>query len=216
MKYRCVIFDMDGTLANTIDDLTLHINKALEERGFAPVPVEEYLKMQGREIDALVTNALPTGGADPQLVKELAHRAIAIYSETSHRLTKVYPGIPELLLELKRKKIKCAALSNKPDRMLNAEIAFLFPPGTFDQAYGARPDIPAKPDPASLWELLSELEVTPRDTIFAGDSDTDIKTALAAGCHALGVSWGYGNVPALKAAGAQRIINEPRELLELI
>ncbi|MDR1307447.1 MAG: HAD family hydrolase [Treponema sp.] len=216
MNYRCVIFDMDGTLADTIDDLTLNINKALEERGFAPAPAEKYLKMQGREIDALVTNALPRGPENPGLVKELAERAIAVYSETPHRLTRVYPGIPELLLELKRKKIKRAALSNKPDRMLNAEIAFLFPPGTFEAAYGARPGIPAKPDPAAVWELLSELDVTPRDTILAGDSGTDIKTALAAGCHALGVSWGYRSVPALKAAGAQRIIHEPRELLELL
>jgi phosphoglycolate phosphatase len=216
MNYRCVIFDLDGTLADTVHYMADNINRALEERGFAPAPVEEYLKLQGNNMETMVLSALPPEMRDRGLAEELSGRAIKLFGENSSNLPRPYPGITELILELKRKKIKRAVLSNKPDGAVQIETARLFPPGSFDFTGGIRPGFPFKPDPASVWELLAELDISPRDTILMGDSETDIETALAAGCHALGVSWGYRDVSVLKASGAQGIINKPEELLEFL
>jgi phosphoglycolate phosphatase len=216
MKFQCIIFDLDGTLADTVQDIAANINKALEERGFVPAPVEEYVKMQGKAIDDLVLNALPPEARNSTLALELSERAIAIYMEHSPRLAKPYPGMTELLLELKQKKCKTAVLSNKPHKVVLVELSHLFPSHSFDMVSGTRAGFPFKPDPASVWDLLIELEVSPRNALLLGDSETDIKTALIAGCHAIGVSWGYRDVPVLKAAGAQRIINDPSELMEFI
>jgi phosphoglycolate phosphatase len=216
MNFRCVIFDLDGTLADTIHDVAAKINKALEERGFAPAPVEEYIKMQGKAIEELVLNALPAEARDRKLAQELGERAVEIYEEDSLYLAKPYPGMTELLLELKQKKRKTAVLSNKPHGAAVIEISHLFPAYNFDMVSGVRAGFPFKPDPVSVWDLLTNLDVSPRDALLMGDSETDIKTALAAGCHAMGVSWGYRDVSVLKAAGAQRIINKPSELMEFI
>jgi phosphoglycolate phosphatase len=216
MNFRCVIFDLDGTLADTIHEEAANINKALEERGFLPAPVEEYIKVMGKSLEELVLHALPPEKRDMGLASELAARTIAIYGENTRYLSKPYPGMTELLLELKQKKRKLAVLSNKPNVVAPIEISHLFPPFTFDIVRGIRPGFPFKPDPASVWDLLTELDVNPRESILVGDSETDIQTALDSSCHAVGVSWGYRDVSVLKNAGAQRIINKPSELLEFI
>jgi phosphoglycolate phosphatase len=125
------------------------------------------------------------------------------------------PMLPELLLELRHKKIKTAVLSNTPEGELQLKLERLFPFFKFEMICGIRSGIPGKPDPAAVWEILTELDVSPRDAIFIGDSETGIRTALDADCHAIGAGWG-GNTETLKAAGAQRIIPEPLGLLEFL
>jgi phosphoglycolate phosphatase len=213
-KFRCVIFDLDGTLADTLDDLVANINRSLEENKFAPVSREIIRKMQGGELETMVLAALPPG--NEHLVDKLTAGVLRFYAEAPLHLAKPYPQIPELLLELGRKKCKTAVLTNKPDHVAHLEIDRLFPFFKFGLVNGIRPGFPNKPDPGAVWEILTELDVSPRDTVLMGDSETDMKAALDSECHAVGVSWGYKDKAVIKAAGAQRIIDSPLELLEFI
>jgi phosphoglycolate phosphatase len=216
MRFTCVIFDLDGTLVDTIGDIAASMNTALAARNFPARPREEYLKMVGWGIKRLALLALPPSARDEKTAEEIAAAAAQYYAEHPVVYAKPYPGIPELAAALKRKKIKTAVLSNKPDPVTSLVIAKLFPPGSFDLVQGEIPGIPRKPDPASAWETLMSLDRSPRETIFMGDSEIDMETARAAGCHALGVSWGFRDRRSLEAAGAERIIDRPEELLELI
>jgi phosphoglycolate phosphatase len=216
MNYNCVIFDLDGTLADTVHDLAYTLNRALEERGFAPSPMEDFVKMQGKSMEAQLLSMLPPGKRDDKLAEELAAGARKLYAEEPSTLGKPYPGMEELLSGIRQKKVKLAVLTNKPEEVASRELSRLFPSRPFDAISGIKPGFPYKPDPASVWELLVTLDTSPRGTILAGDSEIDIQTALAAGCFAVGVSWGYRDIEALKNAGAQCIINKPSELLEFL
>jgi phosphoglycolate phosphatase len=217
MKFTCVIFDLDGTLVDTLDDIALSMNRALEACGFPPVSREAYISMVGWGIKRLASLALPPeAGRDEKTVETLAALAVRFYAQDPLVYSRPYPGIPELLEELRRRRIKTAVLTNKPDPVARLVIKGLFPPNSFDAVLGDMPGRPRKPDPAALWELLMELGRTPRDAIFAGDSEVDMETANAAECHALGVSWGFRSREVLEKAGAQRIIDAPPELLSLI
>jgi phosphoglycolate phosphatase len=215
-KYRCVIFDWDGTLADTLADLAGNINRVLTERGFAPSAVEEYRKAQGRPLEDHVLLALPPDRRDANLANELTVRVLQLAKESPLNLSRPFPGLSELAAALRDKRIKVAVLTNKPDAVVRAEIARLYPPGAFDAISGIRPGAPYKPDPAAVWELLAELDETPGAAILAGDSETDMKAATAAGCFPLGVTWGYHSAETLSAAGARRLIAQPEELLDLL
>jgi phosphoglycolate phosphatase len=217
MKFTCVIFDLDGTLVNTLGDIALSMNQALEACGFSPLRQEAYAAMVGWGIKRLASLALPPeAGQDERIVETLAACAVKFYNKDPLVYSKPYPDIPELLGELKRRRIKTAVLTNKPDPIAQLVIKGLFPPHSFDVVRGDRPDRFRKPDPTAVWDLLIELGHTPRGSILAGDSEVDMETAIAAECHALGVSWGFRSREVLEEAGAQRIIDAPLELLQLI
>jgi phosphoglycolate phosphatase len=217
MKFTCVIFDLDGTLVDTLDDIACSMNRALEVHGFPPVRREAYPAMVGWGIKRLASLALPPeAGKNEKTVETVAADAVRFYAEEPLVYSRPYPGILELMTELRRRRVKAAVLTNKPDPIARLVITGLFPPGSFDAVQGKKTGRPGKPDPAAAWELLMELGRTPRDTIFAGDSEVDMETAKAAECHVLGVSWGFRGWDVLKKAGAQRIIDTPSELLSLI
>jgi phosphoglycolate phosphatase len=216
MNYNCVIFDLDGTLADTVHDLAGILNRVLKERGFDPVPVDDFIKMQGETMEVQILSMLPPQEKNDKLVEEIAAETRKLYAQKPLNLGKPYQGIEELLSGLKQKKVKLAVLTNKPEEMANRELSRFFPSGPFDAISGIKPGFPYKPDPAAVWELLVKLDTNPRNTILAGDSEIDIQTALAAGCFAVGASWGYRDIEVLKNAGAQCIINKPSELLEFL
>jgi phosphoglycolate phosphatase len=147
--------------------------------------------------------------------------AMAYYRDHPADHATLYPGIAELIAELRsrtdrRSKSKLAVLSNKPDALTQLVIGKLFPPYAFDLVVGEREALPRKPDPASTWDLITELDASPRETLFVGDSEIDVATAAAAECSFLGAAWGFRGRQALQAAGASRIIDRPGELLELL
>jgi phosphoglycolate phosphatase len=216
MKFKGVIFDLDGTLVDTLGDIGSSMNRALRARGFPEHRMEEYREKIGWGITRLASLSLPEDKRNEKLAEELALEAARYYAGTPLGVSKPYPGIEGLIAELKRRKIKTAVLTNKPDPVAQLVIAGLFPSGSFDMVLGERKGSKRKPDPSSSWEILLELGLTPRDTIFMGDSEIDMETALAADCHALAVSWGYRPKELLLKAGAQRIIDKPEELLALI
>ncbi|MDR2786646.1 MAG: HAD hydrolase-like protein [Treponema sp.] len=216
MRFKCVVFDLDGTLVNTLADIALAMNTALCERGFPELPGEEYTAIVGNGIRHLAYSALPEEKRDEKTVEELATRAGQLYAERPVVHSKIYPGIQALLFELGKLRVRTAVLTNKPDPVARLVIDRLFPAGTFEAVQGELPGVPRKPDPASTWELLMKLDVTPRETIFAGDSEVDLETAVAAECSPLLVSWGFRSREALEKTGASRIIDRPEELLALI
>jgi phosphoglycolate phosphatase len=221
MKFKCVIFDLDGTLADSLGDIAASVNHVLETRGLPTLSLERYAKIVGNGLRNLTVNALPPTARDDKTVDAVFQEVLAYYREHPIDHTKPYPGIPELIAELRgrsgrKSEIKTAVLSNKPDPLTQTVVARLFPPGSFDLVYGETPAFKRKPDPASTWDIITELDSSPRETLFVGDSEIDLATASAAECSFLGAAWGFRGRPALLAAGADRVIDQPGELLELL
>ena len=222
MKYKCVIFDCDGTLLDTLEDIAAAMNQSLILHGFTPAPLVKYRDMVGWGTIRLAELALPEDARTADNIQAVGACAQRLMDEQSVEkyLAKPYPGIRELLTELsglrQAKKIATAIMSNKPDSVLCRLIDVLFGPHTFDMVSGLRPGMTPKPDPQAVWEILAEMGKNPGDTIFMGDSEIDIETARNSGCYPLGVSWGFRSRSTLEAAGAARIIDRPEELWELL
>ena len=229
LKHRGVIFDLDGTLVDTLGDIAASMNRALKLRGFPELRPEEYKDKVGWGIKRLAFLSLPEPAAEPagrgsppgevrneEIAALLGEEAARFYAEAPLVYSQPYPGIPELISALKLKKIRTAVLTNKPDPVAQKVIAGLFPPGSFNIVQGEIFGKPRKPDPACVWELLVEMDLTPADIVFAGDSEIDMEIALSSGCYALGVSWGYRPRELIAGAGARKIIEKPEELLDLI
>ncbi|WP_041611741.1 HAD family hydrolase [Treponema primitia] len=216
MKFKCIIFDLDGTLVDTIKDIAASMNYGLESRGFPAPSLEKYTKIVGQGIRKLASLALPPSAQDDQTVDAVTKEALSYYKDHPAVYAAPYPGIVEVVTELRMKKVKTAVLSNKADSISKIIIAKLFPPNSFDMVIGEQPNVPRKPDPTSTWDILTEMDVSPREALFVGDSEIDVATAHAAECSALGVSWGFRGRKILENAGADRIIDSPAEIIELM
>ena len=218
MKYRCVIFDCDGTLVNTLDDIAAAMNRSLAQHGFPPLPLERYRDIVGWGIFKLAEYALPLDARMEDAIQTVgicAQRFMEEQPEDQY-LSKPYPGIRELLPQLRAKKFSIGVLSNKPDPVLRRLMDDLFGRSAFDAVCGLQSGLPAKPDPAPVWEILAELGRVPGDTVFMGDSEIDMETARNSGCFPLGASWGYRSRAVLASAGAARIIDTPDEIWKLL
>jgi phosphoglycolate phosphatase len=216
MKYRCVLFDLDGTLVDTIEDIAAAMNRALECRGFPPRAVEWFPGMVGRGIGQLALDALPEGARDGETAARTAADAARFYAERPLGSSRPYPGMAELVNTLRGMKVKTAVVSNKPDAVARLVVEGLFPAGSFRVIQGEKAGVPRKPDPAAVWEILADLDCTPRDTVLAGDSEIDMETARNAGCFALGVSWGFRPRRVLEEARAALIVDRPEEIAVLV
>ena len=212
MKHKGVIFDLDGTLIDTLGDIAASMNKALELHGFPVVEIEAYRERVGWGIRRLASLCLSEN--NQEAADKVAETAVKFYSEAPLVFTKAYPGIPELVSELRQRKIKTAVLTNKPDPTAQLVVAGIFPQGSFYSVKGEIFGRPRKPDPACVWDLVVEMNLSPGDIIFAGDSEIDIETAVSSGCFPLGVSWGYRSRETIIKAGARHIIDKPEELLK--
>ncbi|MDR1617562.1 MAG: HAD family hydrolase [Treponema sp.] len=216
MKYRCVLFDLDGTLVDTIEDIAAAMNQALARHGFPPRPVEQFPGMVGGGIRKLALDALPDEAKSGETAARVAADAARLYAEKPLARSKPYPGMVELVKTMGGMKVKTAVISNKPDAITRLVVEGLFPAGSFRVIQGEKAGIPRKPDPASVWEILAGIDCTPRDTVLAGDSEIDMETARNAGCFALGVRWGFRPRRVLEEAGAALIVDTPEEILALI
>lgn len=212
LKHSGVILDLDGTLVDTLEDIAASMNRALSLRGFPELSAKAYMEKVGWGIKRLAFLSLPEDGKEAADL--VALDAAKFYAENPLVYSRIYPGILELLSSLKAKRIKTAVLTNKPDPVAQKVISGLFPTGSFDCVRGEITGEKRKPDPACVWELVVDLDLTPASIIFAGDSEIDMETAISSGCYALGVNWGYRSRETLLEAGAKRIINNPSELLD--
>lgn len=189
MRYDLVIFDLDGTLLNTLDDLADACNAALTEAGYPARSRDEVRRFIGNGVARLIRRALPEGADDAVCARVLA-RFKAIYIEHVNDKTRPYPGIPELLAALREKRVKIAVNSNKVDAATQLLCADHFS-GLIDLALGEQPDIPKKPAPDGAMRIMETLGAAPARTLYVGDGDADILTARNAGIDGAWVSWGY-------------------------
>ena len=189
MKYDLVIFDLDGTLLNTLDDLAYAANTALAAFGFPRRSTEEVRTFIGNGVARLIRRAVPEGTSD-ETVSEVLKRFKAIYTENVNVHTVPYPGIPELLDSLRSAGVKCAVNSNKVDNAVRLLCEAHFT-GRLDLALGEREGIPKKPAPDGAQYIMNTLSAAPERTLYVGDGDADLLTAENAGIDSAWVSWGY-------------------------
>jgi phosphoglycolate phosphatase len=213
-KYRAVLFDLDGTLADTLADLGNAMNWALTQLGCPTHPIESYRYKVGDGNRELCGRALPADKQD--LVDEAMRLMAEHYREHYFDETRLYPGIPELVATLAQRGYKLAVLSNKRDEFTKRMIAHYFNPSPFTVVRGQLPDVPLKPDPTAALQIASELAVPPADWLYLGDTNTDMRTAHAAGMHPVGVLWGFRQRQELEQSGAETVISAPQEALNLL
>lgn len=215
--YRACIFDLDGTLTDTLESLTYSVNETLKELGLPSITHEQCRQFVGDGARALMERALRAVG-DEELV--CAKQAMEVYGrifgENCTYQVKPYDGIMDMLAELKALGMKTAVLSNKPHLQTLDVVAEILGKEHFDCISGQRAGIARKPDPAGVFETLKELRIAKEECLYIGDSDVDMETAARAGMTSVGVSWGFRSGEVLREAGADYIIDTPRQLLKLV
>ncbi len=216
--YRAVAFDLDGTLLDTLEDLANATNEALGSAGYPQHPVASYRQFVGSGLKTLVQRALPPEEAQrlpSEQLETLIRRTGENYARDWAATTRPYPGIERLIRELGLRKVPLAVVTNKPHDWTLKMLSHFFPENPFREIQGAMPELPHKPDPTGALGVAQRLGIAPGDIAFVGDSDIDMLTARNAGMGAFGVAWGFRGAKELQKAGADRIISNPLEIMEL-
>jgi phosphoglycolate phosphatase len=211
---KAAIFDLDGTLLDTLDDLADSANEALAAAGLPVHPVDAYRTFVGDGIQTLVRRIVPADGAEEKVTEVLALFRAA-YGRRWNNKTRPYDGIPEMLTALMQRPVQMAVLSNKPQRFTELCMAHHLSAYSFTPVLGQREEVPRKPHPAGALEIAEMLGLNPGEIAFVGDTRTDMDTATAAGMVPVGVTWGFRAVEELRAHGAQVIVDHPSELVPL-
>lgn len=209
-----IVFDMDGTLLDTLDDLTNAVNHALEVMGYPARDRDEIRKFLGNGLEVLIKKSLP-GGYEESDVDDGIALFKEFYAVHGNDNTKPYGGVVELLEELRSQGVLTAVLSNKYEAAV-IELASEYFPGHFDAIRGERENVPRKPAPDGIFSILEELSIDSERAMYVGDSEVDMKTGNSAGVTTVGVLWGFRTGDILENSGAHHTISEPMELLELI
>lgn len=213
---RLVIFDLDGTLLNTISDLGQACNHALLSTGFPCHPLDSYPMMVGNGITRLIERALPAEHRDQPTV-ELARRYfLDFYGQHCMELTQPYPGIGDLLSDLASRGIMVAVASNKYQEAVTALISHYFPEIPWTAVEGQRDTRPTKPSPDIVFNIMTTTGVEPADVLYVGDSGVDIDTARNAGVDCAGVTWGFRPESELREHGAVHLVHKASSLLDMI
>ncbi len=216
MKCRAVLFDLDGTLVDSLAGLAGAMNLLLERLGFPGHSLEKYKYFVGGGIAETIRRALPEPVCQTLPIDPLVADYRALYETTWRQKSPPYEGVPEMLAGLRKKGIKTAVLSNKSDDFTKRMAAGLFPGQEFTAVFGERPGIPRKPDPGAALEIAGRLAVGPGDFIFLGDSGIDMETAVRAGMYPAGALWGFRQAEELVGHGARVLLHHPLELLDLL
>lgn len=216
MKYKAVLFDLDGTLLDTLQDLADSMNEVLSRQGLATHPLDSYRYFVGQGVAHLARMALPEDKRSHEIVSETVNAMRQEYSRRWNATTAPYPGVPELLDELTARKIPMTILSNKPDDYTKMMVEHLLPKWNFEIVAGALPDVPRKPDPTAAVNIANRLNIVPAEFLYFGDTDTDMQTAVAAGMEPLGALWGFRTAEELRGAGAAVLLQHPLDALDLL
>lgn len=214
MAYKLAIFDLDGTLLDTLEDLKDSVNFALTKSGFPPRNLDEIRSFIGSGARHLCTCALPNDASDETITKVMSDFQ-EHYKENGENATRPYDGICEMLSAFKKAGVKTAVLSNKPNHAVIPLCEHYFP-ALIDFAAGEIAGIPRKPAPDGVLRILEHFGVKKSEAVFIGDADTDVITAKNAGLDAIAVTWGFRDVECLKKAGATVFANSTEELTRII
>lgn len=209
-----VIFDLDGTLLNTISDLGIACNYALGRKGYAQHPLSAYNYMVGKGVNHLMKRAAPD--ANDAEIEQLLKDFREYYDLHCTDTTQPYPGVRNLLTELSSKGVKLAVCSNKYQEAVDKIIRHYFPDVEFAAIYGERPGIPRKPDPSVVFSVLLECPTPKSKVLMVGDSAIDVETARRACVESVGVTWGFRPVSELRKAYADHIISDVSDLLPIV
>lgn len=215
MTYKAIIFDLDGTLVNSIYDIADAMNKVLINRNYKTFDYETYKTFVGHGVRSLIIKTLPQKDVDDALVQSCLEDMMVIYSNGCTNKTETYQGILELLETLHNKNLKLSVLSNKEDS-LTKKVAAKLLPDYVKPTIGLKQERLKKPNPEVLLGICKTLNVKPEESIYVGDTNVDIKVAKNANMLAVGVSWGFRNKEELIKAGADYILNTPKDLLSIL
>lgn len=216
MRFEGVIFDLDGTLVNSLEDIADSMNRVLGEYGFPTHDLEDYKRFVGRGLRNLVSRALPEGAKDDGLISRCRDSMLEEYGRNFLNKTRPYDGITDLLDELVRRGLKLAVFSNKNDDLTKKLVAALLPDWDFAAVIGSSAEMPEKPDPRGALLISRQSGINPERLIYVGDSDVDMETARNAGMYAVGALWGFRTKEELISNGAEYLLKDPMDLLQIL
>ena len=213
---RGIIFDLDGTLLDTLADIGDSVNTMLAEYRFPGHTLDDYRRFIGNGIRMLVMRALPVAGRSSEMVDACVRRAREIYWDNWNRKTRPYNGIIDLLERLEEKGLPKAVLSNKPHDFTVRYVESYFKGYRFAPVMGQSERFPVKPDPAAALDIAGQLDLPPATLLFVGDSTVDIQTATAAGMQPVGVAWGFKGARDLTEHGCPTLVTHPMDIMNLL
>ena len=216
MKYKAVIFDLDGTLLDTLEDLADSVNRVLQDKGLPTHPTEAFRYFVGNGVAMLVSRALPPEKRNDELTADCLEAFRREYNRNWNMKTKPYNGVSELLDALTAKHIEMAVLTNKPQHFAELCIQEFFSGWKFAVILGQRDGVSMKPDPAGPREIIRCLGIPSQEFLYLGDSDVDMRTAVNANMVPIGAMWGFRSEKELREAGAIEVIARPMELLKFL
>ena len=214
---KACIFDLDGTLTNTLESMTYSVNLTLEEMGLSKITKDQCRLFVGNGARVLMEKSLKAAGdTDASRIEEGMEIYGRIFDQNCTYHVTPYEGIPEMLKALKDKGIQLAVLSNKPDRQTVKVVKEIFGDNIFDYAQGQKDGIRRKPAPDGVWYLMEQMQVSKEECLYIGDSEVDAATGKNAGLKTIGVLWGFRDRKTLETAGADHLIERPEELLQFV
>ena len=214
---KACIFDLDGTLTNTLESMTYSVNLTLKEMGLSQITKDQCRLFVGNGARVLIEESLKVSG-DPKAsrIEEGMKIYGRIFDQNCTYHVTLYEGIPEMLKALKDRGIHLAVLSNKPDRQTVKVVKEIFGDNIFDYAQGQKDGIRRKPEPDGVWYLMEQMQVSKEECLYIGDSEVDAATGKNAGLKTIGVLWGFWDRKTLETAGADHLIERPEELLQFV
>ncbi len=216
MRYKALIFDLDGTLLDSLKDLAGSANRVLTTMGFPTHPLSAYRTFIGDGMKTLVTRILPEKQREASVIREAIEHFRDDYSRNWQVNTAMYDGIEEMLNKLDNMGLPMSVLSNKPDEFTRLCVNQLLPQWKLWPVLGHRPDVPKKPDPEAALKIAGMLNLEPSHILFVGDTSIDMQTAANAGMDAVGVLWGFRTADELRDSGALYLIQHPSELPAIV
>ncbi len=215
MQFKAVIFDLDGTLLDTLTDLADSANRVLAQEKMPVHPLDDYRYFVGDGLQTLITRILPKKNRNPKTIQRLCESFREDYSQNWNVQSRPYEGITAMLDELTKLHISLNVLSNKPHEFTVFCVETFFNSWNFDLIFGDRENIAKKPDPAGALEIAAKLQLAPEAILYLGDTATDMQTAVRAGFYPVGALWGFRTADELKKSGAQTLAAHPRDLISL-
>jgi phosphoglycolate phosphatase len=216
LRHSAVLFDLDGTLLDTLEDIGHAVNRVLTSKGFPTHRMDAFRSFIGDGTTMLVTRALPEDHRDHETVQTCLQIFLKDYGQHWNVKTRSYDEIPDMLDTLTSRGLRMAVLSNKPDDFTKRCVTKLLSSWSFDLIIGQRDGVPPKPDPTSALEVAERLDVPAASFLYLGDSGIDMKTATAAGMFPIGVLWGFREAGELREGGARALMKHPRDIVKFL